>query len=150
MPKYFTLTECERLLPEVERALRDALFHKNDYEKADQELNSALQKIRVAGGALLDRGAFLTVRSRRDSSGTALKNALERIEQTGALVKDLDIGLIDFLCLYQGREVCLCWKLGESRIEFWHGIEEGFRGRKPIDEEFLKSHRGGDGPETAH
>ena len=59
MPKYFTLTECERLLPEVERALRDALFHKNDYEKADQELNSALQKIRVAGGALLDRGAFL-------------------------------------------------------------------------------------------
>jgi len=143
MPKYFTLSDCERLLPEIERALRDAVFHKSEYEKAHRQLDASLQKIRTAGGALLDRSAFLTVRSRRDSNAAALKNALERIEQTGALVKDLDIGLIDFLSLYQGREVCLCWKLGEDRIRFWHGTEEGFRGRKPIDDEFLERHRGG-------
>lgn len=142
MPKYFTLSDCERLLPELEQALRDAVFHKSEYEKADQQLGASLQRIRTAGGALLDRSAFLAMRSRRDSSAAALKNALERIEQTGALVKDLDIGLIDFLSLYQGREVCLCWKLGEDGIRFWHGTEEGFRGRKPIDDEFLKSHRG--------
>ena len=48
----------------------------------------------------------------------------------------------DFMTRYQNREVCLCWKLGEDAIRFWHGAEEGFRGRKPIDEEFLAEHRG--------
>ena len=142
MPKYFTLAESERLLPEVERALRDALFHKSEYQKADGELDASLQKIRTAGGAHLDRNAFLNIRSRRDASATALKDALERVERTGALVKDLDIGLIDFLSIYHGREVCLCWKLGEDRIHFWHTPEDGFRGRKPIDAEFLENHQG--------
>jgi hypothetical protein len=50
--------------------------------------------------------------------------------------------LIDFPALYQGREVLLCWKLGEDRIAFWHGVDEGFRGRKPIDDEFRENHRG--------
>jgi hypothetical protein len=67
------------------------------------------------------------------------------MEDMGVLVKDLDIGLIDFLTRYHGREVCLCWKLGEDRIAFWHGMEEGFRGRKAIDQEFVRNHRG-DGP----
>jgi hypothetical protein len=43
---------------------------------------------------------------------------------------------------YQGRDVCLCWKLGEDAIRFWHGAEEGFRGRKRIDDEFLLNHTG--------
>ncbi len=147
MPRYFTLAECERLLPQVERALRDALFHKSEYHKADHELSSHLQHIRSSGGARIDRGAHLALRARRDTSAAALKDALDQVEQSGALVKDLDIGLIDFLCLYHGREVCLCWKLGEDRIRFWHGTEEGFRGRKPIDDEFIRAHRGGTGAE---
>jgi len=138
MPRYFTLAESQRLLPEVERALRDALFHKAEYQKADEELDSNTERIRMSGGANVDRGAHLAVRARRDTSAAALKEALARVEQTGAVVKDLDIGLIDFLAQYQGRDVYLCWKLGEERIAWWHGIEEGFRGRKPIDEEFLK------------
>jgi hypothetical protein len=149
VPRYFTLNESEKLLPEVERALRDALIHKAEYQKADQELGTSNERIRMMGGSRVDRPAYLSMRSRRDTSGAALKDALERIEQIGAQVKDLDIGLIDFLCLYQGREVCLCWKLGEDRIRFWHGTEEGFRGRKPINEEFLKHHRG-DSSESAN
>jgi hypothetical protein len=148
MPRHFTLTECERLLPEVERALREAVFHKSEYSKADHELDSSVQHIRTSGGARVDRGAYLASRARRDTSAVALKEALEKIEQIGAVVKDLDIGLIDFLSLYRGQEVCICWKLGEERIGFWHGAEEGFRGRKPIDDEFLKSHRGDAGTET--
>ncbi|MGD1096695.1 MAG: DUF2203 domain-containing protein [Bryobacteraceae bacterium] len=143
MPRYFTLTESEALLPKVERALRDALFHKSEYYKAAQELEDSTRQIRMAGGSRVNRGEYLSVRARRDTSAAALKEALEQIEQMGVLVKDLDIGLIDFLTLYQGREVCLCWKLGEERIRFWHGTEEGFRGRKAVDEQFLKEHRGG-------
>jgi hypothetical protein len=142
MSRYFTLSECEQLLPELEGALRDALFHKAEYQKAIEEMESDAQRIRLSGGSRVDRGAHVAARARRDTSGAALKEAIERIAGMGALVKDLDIGLIDFPALYHGREVCLCWRLGEDRIRFWHGTEEGFRGRKPIDEEFLKAHRG--------
>ena len=58
------------------------------------------------------------------------------------MVKDLDVGLIDFPTLYRGEEVYLCWKLGETGIQYWHGIDEGFRGRKKIDRDFLDNHKG--------
>jgi len=101
-----------------------------------------MQGIRMAGGSRVNPGPILATRARRDGSARVLREVFEKIEQIGVLVKDLDIGLIDFLTLYQGQEVCLCWKLGEDRIRFWHGMEEGFPGRKPIDEEFLANHRG--------
>ena len=142
MPRHFTLTEAERMLPEVDRALRDALFHKAEYQAADAELNATMQGIRMAGGSRVNPGPILATRARRDASTAALREVFEKIEQMGVLVKDLDIGLIDFLTLYQGREVCLCWKLGEERIRYWHGMDEGFAGRKPIDDEFLDNHRG--------
>jgi len=142
MPRHFTLTQAERMLPEVDRALRDALFHKAEYQTADAELNATMQGIRMAGGSRVNPGPILATRARRDASTAALREIFEKIEKMGVLVKDLDIGLIDFLTLYQGREVCLCWKLGEERIRFWHGTEEGFAGRKPIDDQFLENHRG--------
>ena len=140
MPRYFKLDECDALLPEVERALRDAVFHRAEYRKADQELDASMRHIRVSGGARVDRTGYLATRARRDSSGAALHDALERIERAGARVKDLDSGLIDFLSLHRGREVCLCWKLGEGKIEWWHGVDEGFAGRKRIDDDFRRSH----------
>ena len=143
MARYFTLSQAQRLIPVVERALREALFQKAEYQKADQELDRITEKIRLSGGSRVNPGTMLSLRARRDSSAKALKQAMEKIEETGALVKDLDIGLIDFMALYQDREVCLCWKLGEDAIGFWHAVEEGFRGRKPIDQEFIEQHRGG-------
>lgn len=142
MPQHFTLTEAERLLPQVDRALRDALFHKAEYQSAEDALNATMQGIRMAGGSRVNPGPILATRARRDASTGALREVLEKIEQMGVLIKDLDIGLIDFLTRYQGREVCLCWKLGEERIRFWHGMDEGFAGRKLIDDEFLENHRG--------
>jgi len=146
MSRYFTLTEAQQLIPDVEQALRDALFHKTEYQSADEELNRNLQRIRLAGGSRVNPAPILALRARRDTSAAGLKEAFEKIDRIGALIKDLDIGLIDFMTQYKGREVCLCWKLGEEGIHFWHGPEEGFRGRKPIDEEFLENHRG----EPAH
>src|SRR6267154_5803132 len=108
MPRYFTLQESERLLPEVERALREALLQKSEYEKADKELDAFTERIRMSGGAVVNRGQHLATRARRDTSAAALKEALTQIEQLGAVVKDLDIGLIDFMAVYQGREVCPC------------------------------------------
>ena len=142
MPRYFTLEQAERNLPEVERLLRDALYHKSEAQKAHDELEGQTQRIRMSGGVRVDHGKLLDMRSRRDSSTSALQKALEDVSELGAQVKDLDIGLIDFPTLFDEREVYLCWKLGEKSIAFWHSMEDGFRGRKPIDAAFLAGHRG--------
>jgi len=105
-------------------------------------LRSISQHITSSGGARVDRERLVRVRSRRDALAARLKEVLEGIEAHGCVVKDLDMGLLDFPTLYRGQEVCLCWKVGEKRIEFWHGAEEGFRGRKPIDQDFLDNHKG--------
>jgi len=140
--RYFTLPEAQRALPEVERHLRDARFHKSESQKAQRDMDRTTERVRMSGGARVNPNDILALRARRDTSIAALKQALEEIEQAGALVKDLDIGLLDFMTRYRNRDVCLCWKLGEDQIRFWHGAEEGFRGRKPIDQEFLQNHRG--------
>jgi hypothetical protein len=142
MPRHFRLEEAERLLPDVERALRDAIFQRKEYQAAEGELNRAMQRIRMAGGSRVSPGPFLELRVRKDAATSALSAAVDRVNDLGAQIKDLDIGLIDFPALYRGREVLLCWKLGEERIAYWHGTDEGFRGRKLIDDEFREGHRG--------
>jgi hypothetical protein len=62
----------------------------------------------------------------------AVTQAAERLERLGVLVKDLDTGLVDFPALHEGEEVLLCWQLGEDEVAHWHGVDEGFAGRKPL------------------
>ena len=69
------------------------------------------------------------------STGLAdvMKTNLEKILSTGCLIKDLDIGLLDFPAIVNNEEVYLCWKLGEDRIRSYHKQDEGYAGRKPLD-----------------
>ncbi|HUQ91165.1 MAG TPA: DUF2203 domain-containing protein [Bryobacteraceae bacterium] len=142
MPQYFTLSEAEALLPEVEKSIRAAVELKRFYDQAEEVLQNESTRIMMSGGAMVNSERLQAEKSRRDTCARQLKEAIERIYSFGCEVKDLEIGLIDFITLYHGQEVCLCWKLGEEGIEHWHGLEEGFRGRKKIDAEFLENHRG--------
>jgi len=63
----------------------------------------------------------------------AVAGAVEELQALGVLVKDLDRGLVDFPALRDGEEVLLCWQVGEGEVAYWHGLEEGFAGRKPLD-----------------
>jgi len=142
MPRFFTLQQAERMLPDVALAIREAISLKSEYERMESERQSFSQRVDVMGGVRVDRSQFLEQKNDRQEAAAALKQAVEKVHEFGCLVKDLDIGLIDFPTLFQGEEVYLCWKLGESGIGFWHGVHEGFRGRKPIDAGFLEQHRG--------
>lgn len=142
MTRYFTLQQAERLLPEVESAIREAVALKAEHQKAEEELHASMQRVMMLGGVDLDRKAFLEQRARREGSALRLKEVIERIHEIGCVVKDLDIGLIDFPSLLRGQEVYLCWKLGETGIAFWHHVEDGFKGRQPIDRDFLDNHEG--------
>jgi hypothetical protein len=140
MPRYFRIEEAEGLLPRVEKLLREAISLKSDYLKAEEDLNSELRRIAMLGGSLVNREHILALRAVRDTTAAQLKESLEAVQEIGCEIKDLDLGLIDFLTIFRGQEVYLCWKLGEEGITFWHGLEEGFRGRKQIDSDFLAQH----------
>lgn len=142
MPRRFTLAEAQSLIPQVEPLLRQAIQLKHEYEEAAGALRRFQERLMLAGGVMVDRDRALEIRQRSEGAAGRLKSVLDQVQETGCLVKDLDIGLIDFMTSYRGVEVCLCWKLGEDAIEFWHGVEEGFRGRKPIDQDFLDHHEG--------
>ena len=60
---------------------------------------------------------------------------MNAIHTQGAIVKDLDEGLVDFPAVRDGEEILLCWRLGEEEVAYWHGLEEGFAGRQPLDPE---------------
>jgi hypothetical protein len=62
----------------------------------------------------------------------AVAAAVNELNRLGVLVKDLDRGLVDFPALRRGEEVLLCWQVGEEEVAFWHGVDEGFAGRKPL------------------
>jgi hypothetical protein len=132
--KYFTRQEAEELLPLIEQSLKEARAHKQKMEGLNHELAQAAARIMVLGGSVPHYGQLAATKAQRDQFGEELREAVETIQQTGCLVKDLDEGLVDFPSLRQGEEVYLCWKLGEERIGYWHGIEEGFAGRKPLDD----------------
>ncbi len=142
MTRYFTLQQAERLLPEVESAIREAISLKTELQQSVADLQSFTERVAMLGGVDVNRAAFLEQRSRREAAGLRLKELLDRIQNIGCLIKDLDVGLVDFPTLFRGDEVYLCWKMGESGIHFWHKVEDGFQGRKPIDRDFIDNHKG--------
>ena len=142
MPRYFTLREARAALPAVSRDVREAVQAKGRYQEADGALHELGQRILMRGGIMVDTTAAEAWKSQRDSGAQTLKSTLGRIEELGVLIKDLDVGLIDFPTLYKGQEVYLCWRMDEADIDFWHGTQEGFAGRKLIDSEFLSHHAG--------
>jgi hypothetical protein len=142
MPKRFTLPEAQRLIPEVSHRLREAVALKAEFEDAEMVLRSSLERIMAMGGVTVDRERVGQVKARRESAAARLPKAIERIQQMGCVVKDLDIGLVDFPTFFRGVEVYLCWRLGEPAIQFWHGVDEGFAKRKAIDQDFRDHHRG--------
>ncbi len=142
MSRRFTLREAESLLPQVSRQMSEALALKAECQEAEEAMAALAHKVMQYGGLLVDRERARAVRARRDGTLDRLKAIVESIQEHGCLVKDLDKGLVDFPTLFRGEEVYLCWKAGEEQIGFWHGVEEGFAGRKPIDQEFLDNHRG--------
>jgi hypothetical protein len=143
MSRFFTLDQARELLPVVERAVRSAVQAKSTFDQSEQAMQSLLQRIIMAGGLLVDRLAVESIKSSRQSSGERLKSSVEEIQEIGCLVKDLDTGLIDFPTLFRGEEVYLCWRMGETDIQFWHGVHEGVAGRKEIDRFFMDNHQGG-------
>jgi|ERR1051326_2852991 hypothetical protein len=135
----FTLEEAQSLLPVLESLLRTAMNAKNLIEKDDAEQQALHHRIFLNGGMFLDIVSLARRRAERAKAEQRAKDAVAEIDSIGVQVKDLDIGLLDFPCVVEGQIVLLCWKLGEKSITHWHGTQEGFAGRKPIDQRITRA-----------
>jgi hypothetical protein len=130
----FTLREAQSMLPILESLLRKSIRAKTLVEEIDQEFSELGERIFLTGGMLVDVRACARRKAEREKAVQAAKDALSEINAIGVQVKDLDIGLLDFPCLLDGEIILLCWQMGEPAITHWHGTEEGFAGRRPIDD----------------
>lgn len=137
----FTLEEAQSLLPVLESLLRAAISAKKLMEEVEAEQQALAHRVFLNGGTYLDVVPLARRKAERVKAEQRARDALAEIDSIGVQVKDLNIGLLDFPCEVDGRVVLLCWKLGEKSITHWHGTEEGFAGRKPIDERIARARR---------
>jgi hypothetical protein len=137
----FTLHEAQDLLPVLESLLRGAIDGKKLIEAADAENQELAQRIVLNGGTSVNVVALARRKAQREKAMQRVKDAMAEIDAMGVQVKDLDVGLLDFPCEVDGEIILLCWKLGEKAITHWHGVSEGFAGRKRIDERISKAKR---------
>jgi hypothetical protein len=129
--RYFTAEEANEALDDV-RPLTEELVEHRRALVVFQERQVALTA-RIAGnGGNVQPFDLQEVQQRLDEEVAGIARCVARIHELGALVKDLDEGLVDFPAQRAGEDVLLCWRLGEDEIGFWHGLEEGFSGRKPL------------------
>lgn len=135
--KTFTLDEAQSMLPALAGLVRTAIDGKKLMDDVDSEFQALAHRVFLAGGLLVNVAHYARRRAERDKALQRVKDAVHEIDAIGVQIKDLDIGLLDFPCLVNGETVLLCWKFGEKRITHWHGTDEGFAGRKPIDERIL-------------
>jgi len=122
--RHFTVEEAERLLPRIEPMLvqvRDA-----GARLTDSELHEALSDAAPGNGG---GGPGRTV----GEAFVELRSLLAELQALGIVVRDVGRGLVDFPALRNGREVYLCWELGEDGIAFWHELDSGYGGRRPLE-----------------
>lgn len=132
-PRLFTLTEAERARKELEPFLVEAMDCRKKLAGLETDLTAVSARITMMGGVIVPYEKLATLRAEHQQLAETLKSALNRILETGCIIKDLEIGLLDFPALINNEEVYLCWRLGEDRIRFYHRQDEGFAGRKPLD-----------------
>ena len=135
----FTLDEAQSLLPVLESLLRTAMQAKKTVDQRETEQQALEHRIFLSGGMFLNIVPLARRKAERAKAEQQVKDALAEIDSAGVQVKDLDIGLLDFPCQVDGQTILLCWKLGEKAITHWHGVQEGFAGRKPIDQRIAKA-----------
>lgn len=132
--RYFNRQEAEELLPMIAGVLSEAREQKHKMDQLDYDLAHAAAKIMILGGWLPPHRELAEKRVMREQTKQKITESIEHLQETGCVVKDLDEGLVDFLTVREGRDVYLCWKMGEERIGYWHGLEDGFAGRKPLEQ----------------
>ncbi|NGQ96242.1 DUF2203 domain-containing protein [Brevibacillus sp. SYP-B805] len=131
--KYFTLEEANQLLPVVQTELTYLQSMKKEFFEKYQELQHVKKRMayHTSPDAALHDAVF-TLECELDFLDIEARLRLKQLYERGIQIKDIDSGLVDFPAMLDGAEVLWCWKQGEAQITHYHGVNEGFAGRKQI------------------
>lgn len=122
--KYFTVEEANALLPRLKPLMKHLLNRRARASRlAQQNRHLTSDYYNNVGSAEL---STLTL------DFVAIEQMIEQIQAYGVLIKDVNAGLLDFLSERNGRDVYLCWKYGEDKVEFYHELHTGFAGRRQV------------------
>ncbi len=125
MPHYFTLEQANEALTVIRPLMDEIQAIRNKIMATQPDAWTAIEKSVGNGG---NRAL-----SKLIQDFEKLDALVHRVLDMDVLIKDINIGLLDFPALRHGREVYLCWQYGEEDIAFWHEVKAGFAGRQPID-----------------
>lgn len=131
MDKHFTLEEANAAVAELRPIVERAVSHRHKLAEAQRQQAALVMQIGGNGGDL-QPSDLREAAEAIQREAAALTECVEQIDAAGAQIKSLEEGLLDFPSLRDDEEVLLCWKLGEDEIAYWHGVDEGFAGRKPL------------------
>ena len=131
MERIFTLEEANAAVVELRPVVERMVRHRKKLVAAQKRQTELLTRIAGNGGDL-QTSDLREVAEAIQSEADAIGACAEQIDAAGAQIKSLEDGLLDFPAQRNGEDVLLCWKLGEDEIGFWHGVDEGFTGRKPL------------------
>ncbi|HYY63472.1 MAG TPA: DUF2203 domain-containing protein [Gaiellaceae bacterium] len=129
--RYFTATEANELLPTVRPIVERMTSHRRALALATVRHARIATKIAGNGGGVRPQEVD-DLQNAIDHEAEEVIRCVEELQELGVLVKDLDEGLVDFPALRGDEEVLLCWRLGEDEVAFWHSLEGGFAGRRPL------------------
>ena len=124
MPKFFTLAEANEALKIIRPLMDEVMLIRERILAHQPEIWSAVEKSAGNGGN--------PTLSKMVVEFEKFDGLLHKIQDAGAQIKDINIGLLDFSAVKDGREVYLCWQHGEGDIAFWHELDAGYAGRLPI------------------
>ena len=128
----FTVEEANQVLGTIRPLLERLVAGKREMESLDRRIEALTLALSGASSDNPDAKQLREVIARRTRIATRLRDGVHSIHARGAVVKDLDRGLIDFYSVVGDRLIFLCWKLGEDEIGHWHSLEAGFGGRQPL------------------
>jgi hypothetical protein len=131
MARTFTPDEANAALGEVRPLVEQMVDAKRALDEAQEQSDDAARSISGNGGGI-PPAELAALHEQLEQRTTELAAILNELHELGVQVKDLDSGLIDFPSLRDGEQVLLCWRLGEDDVAFWHGLEDGFAGRRPL------------------
>jgi hypothetical protein len=127
----FTPDEANALLAELRPLVVQLVDRKRRLDEAEDARRGLLARIAANGGDITPSDVT-EVTQRVEREAGAVGELVEQIQAHGVQIKDLDVGLLDFPWLREDEVVLLCWRLGEEEIGYWHGMDEGYAGRKPL------------------
>jgi hypothetical protein len=129
--RHFTPEEANAELEQVRPLVEQLVTTRQEHAATLERQEELEQKIRSNGGGI-PPAELAQATAEVDAVARRLARLVDEITAHGAQVKDLDSGLIDFPALHHGETVLLCWQLGEEEIAWWHRVDDGFAGRRPL------------------